>query len=117
VTGAQQRPAPLYLKNVPRFWGCDDDGVLHHEALEKYKAGNEVMYDPRLECNGQITDIAQVYRLCNRPRHPRSPRYFQDGLAHPRVAPIGGYFCFTGHKGLFGPAAAPAAHRNRVFPV
>ncbi len=110
---------PLYLKQCRlEFWDCDDDGVLRLDALKKL-IGPETKY---LVCThgsnvtGNITDIYGAYDLCREHNVTLILDISQTFGLIPVHIDMADIFCFTGHKGLFGPQGTGGIITSGSFP-
>jgi len=97
---------PLYLKGCDlSFMGCDDDGNLLTDSFEK-------LINPRtrlLICThgsnvtGNVTDVKTLYRVCKAGNIIMVLDISQTFGVVPVDIGMADIFCFTGHKGLYGP--------------
>lgn len=97
---------PLYLKGCDLgFIDCDDNGVLQLDSIDKIikPATKFLVCTHGSNVTGNVTDVNRLYNLCK----SRSLTMILDISQTLGVIPVrfdtADIFCFTGHKGLFGP--------------
>ncbi|MDR0489960.1 MAG: aminotransferase class V-fold PLP-dependent enzyme [Oscillospiraceae bacterium] len=109
---------PLYLKGCDlSFIDCDDSGNLMLDSLERL-AGSSAKY---LICThgsnvtGNITDVKTLYRVCKSSNITMILDISQTFGTVPVNIGMADIFCFTGHKGLFGPQGTGGVITNGKF--
>ena len=97
---------PLYLTGCELdFIDCDDHGALLLASVEaRIKPSTKVLVCTHgSNVTGNITDVDKLYQLCKSRNITMVLDISQTfGLVPVRVD-MADVFCFTGHKGLFGP--------------
>lgn len=97
---------PLYLKGCDiSFVDCNDNGVLKLDSIDKLMKPNTkfLVCTHGSNVTGNVTDVKRLYGLCK----SRSLTMILDISQTFGVIPVqidtADIFCFTGHKGLYGP--------------
>ena len=97
---------PLYLKNCTLdFIDCDDNGVLlldHFEKLIK-PSTRFLVCTHGSNVTGNITDVKNLYNMCKSNNIIMILDISQTLGLIPVSFDMADVFCFTGHKGLYGP--------------
>ena len=97
---------PLYLKNCTLdFIDCDDNGVLlldHFEKLIK-PSTRFLVCTHGSNVTGNITDVKNLYNMCKSNNIIMILDISQTFGLIPVSSDMADVFCFTGHKGLYGP--------------
>ena len=97
---------PLYLKNCTLdFIDCDDNGVLlldHFEKLIK-PSTRFLVCTHGSNVTGNITDVKKLYNMCKSNNIIMILDISQTFGLIPVSSDMADVFCFTGHKGLYGP--------------
>lgn len=97
---------PLYLKNCPLdFIDCDDQGVLLLDQVEQLIKPTTRFFVCTHGSNvtGNITDVKKIYNICKANHIIMILDISQTFGLIPVRADMADVFCFTGHKGLYGP--------------
>jgi len=97
---------PLYLSGCDlSFIDCDDNGNLLVETFEKLIKPNTKFFVCTHGSNvtGNIVDVKRLYSLCKANNLTMILDISQTFGIVPVDVSMGDIFCFTGHKGLFGP--------------
>jgi selenocysteine lyase/cysteine desulfurase len=133
---------PLYLKNCDLcFMDCDDNGVLCTDSFEEMlnpsagrsggqaSSGGQTPSDRQassggarfLICThgsnvtGNVTDVRKLYEICKAHRVTMILDVSQTLGVIPVHTDMADIFCFTGHKGLFGPQGTGGVIVNGRF--
>jgi len=97
---------PLYLSGCDlSFIDCDDNGNLQIDSFEKLvKPSTKFLVCTHgSNVTGNITDVKKLYDMCKARHVTMILDISQTFGAVPVDINMADIFCFTGHKGLFGP--------------
>lgn len=110
---------PLHLKGCAiSFLDCDENGVLLLDSFERHIT----LRTKYLVCThgsnvtGNITDVTRLYRLCKAHGITMILDISQTFGVIPVHISMADIFCFTGHKGLFGPQGTGGIIVSGKFP-
>lgn len=97
---------PLYLSGCDLgFMGCDENGNLDIDSFEKLlkPATKFLVCTHGSNVTGNITDVQKLYEKCKAGGVTMILDIAQTFGIIPTSIDMADIFCFTGHKGLFGP--------------
>lgn len=97
---------PLYLSGCDlSFLGCDENGKLLTDSFESLlkPATKYLVCTHGSNVTGNLTDVRRLYDVCQARRVTMILDISQTFGVVPVHAGMADIFCFTGHKGLFGP--------------
>jgi cysteine desulfurase family protein len=97
---------PLYLTECDlSFIDCDDNGNLLIDSFEKLLKPSTrfLICTHGSNVTGNITEVQKLYNLCKTNRLTMILDISQTLGVFPVNISMADIFCFTGHKGLFGP--------------
>jgi cysteine desulfurase family protein len=97
---------PLYLKGCELdFLNCEDCGTLLADTFEKLLKPHTkyLVCTHGSNVTGNITDVRALHNLCKKHGITMILDISQTFGAIPVSIDMADIFCFTGHKGLFGP--------------
>ncbi len=109
---------PLYLKGCElSFMDCDDTGNLQAESLEKMikPATKFLVCTHGSNVTGNITQAKNLYDICKAYNITMILDISQTFGTVPVNTDMADIFCFTGHKGLFGPQGTGGVILNGKF--
>jgi len=109
---------PLYLSGCNlRFIDCDDDGVLRDDSIrEAIKPPVKYLFCTHgSNLTGNITDARTLYGLCKENGVTMVLDVSQTLGTVPVDIDMADVFCFSGHKGLFGPQGTGGVIVNGRF--
>jgi cysteine desulfurase family protein len=113
---------PLYLTGCDlRILGCDDKGNLLLDDLDRLVRPNTrfMVCNHGSNVTGNINDARAIYSWCRAHGITLILDIAQTLGSIPVTADMADIFCFTGHKGLFGPQGTGGiiAAEDRPFPL
>lgn len=97
---------PLYLSGCDLcFMGCDADGNLNIDSFEELLKPTTkfLVCTHGSNVTGNITDVQRLYKKCKANDITMILDIAQTFGIIPTSIDMADIFCFTGHKGLFGP--------------
>lgn len=109
---------PLYLKGCDlNFIDCDDNGNLLLDSLEKQLKPSTrfLVCTHGSNVTGNITDVLTLYSFCKANGITMILDISQTFGTLPVDISMADIFCFTGHKGLFGPQGTGGIIVNGKF--